>query len=257
MDSTFLKGLSVLEALAKSAEPCGVSDISRQLGLTKSNVHRSLQTLVAGGYVRNRGGAGRYELTLKLWELGVRVIGKLDVKKIAMEYMAHLAQVSGETVHLSILENEEVVYLEKVDSPQPVRAYSEVGGRAPAYCVATGKAMLAYAPAELIDAIALRLSPFTKHTIDSPAELKAELERVRNTGYAINKGEWREGVWGIAAPIRDAHDVVFAAIGISGPADRFKPSTVKRLAPLVAGVAKQISARLGATSGRQPEGLAD
>ena len=85
---------------------------------------------------------------------------------------------------------------------RPVRAYSHVGGRAPAYCVATGKALLAHAAAGLVDRVALDLKPFTSYTIVTPNELKVELERVRQQGYAINRGEWRDGVCGLAAPIR-------------------------------------------------------
>lgn len=255
MDATFLKGLSVIEALAVSEEPCGVTELSKQLGLTKSNVHRLLQTLAARGYVRNCAGSGRYELTLKIWELGVAVVGRLDVKQIAGEYMEHLAQFSGETVHLSILERGEVVYVDKVDSPQPVRAYSRVGGRAPAYCVATGKAMLAYASNNVLDEVSLKLKPYTSQTIVSPTELKAELARIREAGYAINKGEWREGVCGVAAPIRDARANVIAAIGISGPVERLKPRVLKQLAPTVVSVAQQISARLGYFAEREAQHL--
>ena len=130
MDTTFVKGLQVMEALARNPQLCGVSDLARHLGMTKSNVHRLLQTLVACGYVRNMEQSGKYELTLKVWELGAAVLGRLDVKSIASEYMEQLGQLSGETVHLSVLDGVEVVYIDKVDSPHPVRAYSHVGGRA-------------------------------------------------------------------------------------------------------------------------------
>src|SRR5262245_44130436 len=125
MNTTFVNGLSLLEAMARHGEPCGVSELARLLQLTKSNVHRLLQTLSERGYVRNLGASGRYEVTLKLWELGVEVLDKLDVKTIALAHMEHLAQLSGETVHLSILDHGEVVYIDKVDSPKPVRAYSK------------------------------------------------------------------------------------------------------------------------------------
>ncbi len=110
------------------------------MGLTKSNAHRLLQTLVGCGYVRNLAQSGRYELTLKVWTLGAAVVGRLDLKTVASEYMERLCQLSGETVHLSVLDGAEVMYIDKIDSPQPVRAYSRIGGRVPAYCVATGKA---------------------------------------------------------------------------------------------------------------------
>jgi DNA-binding IclR family transcriptional regulator len=247
VNTTFVNGLALLEALARAAEPSGVSELARQLGLTKSNVHRLLQTLSERGYVSNLGASGRYETTLKLWELGVEVLDKLDVKRVAYEHMERLVALSGETVHLSILDHGEVVYVEKVDSQQPVRAYSKVGGRAPAYCVATGKALLAHAPAPVVDAVVQRLLPHTSNTITKVGEFRAELRRVQEAGYAINRGEWREGVCGLAAPIRDARGIVTAAIGISGPVERLKARTLKQLAPDVVAVAKAISSRLGWT----------
>lgn len=240
-----MKGLHVLETLALHPQLSGVTDLARHLGLTKSNTHRLLQTLVAAGYIRNLEQSGRYELTLKVWELGAAVVDRLDLKTVATEYMERLCQLSGETVHLSVLEGSEVIYLAKVDSPHPVRAYSRVGGRAPAYCVATGKALLAYAPAMLIDQISLELKPFTGLTITMPNELCTDLEKVRQTGYAINRGEWRDSVCGVAAPIWNATGKVCAAIGLSGPADRFKARSLKQLAPTVVSVAQQISSRLG------------
>ncbi len=245
MNTTFVKGLAVLEALARAGEPCGVSDLARQLQLTKSNVHRLLRTLADHGYAQNVAGSGRYEITLKLWELGVEVLDKLDVKRVAFEPMERLVELTGETVHLSILDHGEVVYIDKVDSPQPVRAYSKVGGRAPAYCVATGKALLAHAGAAVVDAVASRLHAYTQHTITDAAELRAELRRVVDTGYAINRGEWRDGVCGVAAPIRDARGQVVAAIGISGPVDRLKVRALRQLTPAVVDVARSISTRLG------------
>ncbi len=245
MNTTFVNGLALLEALAHAPESCGVSELARQLDLTKSNVHRLLQTLAEHGYVRSPNGTGRYECTLKLWELGVDVLGKLDVKSVAPEHMEQLAHRSGETVHLSVLEHREVVYIDKVDSPQPVRAYSKVGGRAPAHCVATGKALLAFAPGEIVDDVLKHLRRFTAETITTPAAFRTELERVVETGYAVNRGEWREGVCGLAAPIRNARGVTIAAIGISGPTERLKPRMLKQRAPDVIDAARRISSRLG------------
>jgi DNA-binding IclR family transcriptional regulator len=244
-NTTFVNGLALLEALARAGGPCGVSELARQLHLTKSNVHRLLQTLAERDYVRNPGGAGRYECTLRLWELGVDVLNKLDVKHVALEHMEHLAGLSGETVHLSVLDHRDVVYIDKVDSPQPVRAYSKIGGRAPAHCVATGKALLAFAPDVIVADVLKHLDGYTGETITEAAAFRAELKRVEETGYAINRGEWREGVCGLASPIRNASGTAIAAIGISGPTERLKARSLKQLAPDVLETARRISSRLG------------
>lgn len=245
MDKAFSKGLALIEALAQSEQPCGVTQLGKQLQFTKSNVHRLLQTLASRGYVRNRENGGSYEITLKLWEIGSQALSRLDIKEIAAPRLKALADGTSETVHLSLLDDGEVIYIDKIDSPHPVRAYSRIGGRAPAYCVATGKAMLAYSSNKTIDRIGTNLKRHSATTICSIQKLKKEFSGIRKTGYAINRGEWREGVCGIAAPIFDSTNKVVAAIGLSGPADRLKIRTLKKLGPLVMKAAAGISRELG------------
>lgn len=240
-----MKGLLALETLARSERPRGVTELAAELALTKSNVHRILQGLVHQGFVRKVGDQGRYEPTLKLWELGSYVFGRLDVRQVAHPHMEALALKTSETVHLSTLDGIEVLYLAKIDSPQPVRAYTTVGGRAPAQCVATGKAQLAWADPGILAAVKLALSPHTPKSITRPEALDEELKKVRAQGYAINTGEWRAQVCGMAAPIRNSAGNVIASLGISGPADRLKPRLMQSLAPAVQDACAEISSSLG------------
>lgn len=250
MDKTFLKGLVLLEALARSEQACGVTELAQELQLTKSNVHRLLQGLVHQGFARNVADTGRYELTMKLWELGSHVFGRLDVRHVADPFMKALAAETSETVHLSSLEGIEVLYLAKIDSPQPVRAYTNVGGRAPAQCVATGKAQLAWSDTETIELARNAMTAYTSKSITRPEQLDSELERVRLQGFAINIGEWREQVCGVAAPIRDGSGKIIAALGVSGPADRLKPRMMHNLAPTIVAACDKISSLLGYRSRR-------
>jgi DNA-binding IclR family transcriptional regulator len=245
MDKTFLKGLVLLESLARSEKPCGVTELANELQLTKSNIHRLLQGLVHQGFARNVADSGRYELTMKLWELGSHVFGRLDVRHISVPYMEALAKETSETVHLSTLDGIDVLYLAKIDSPQPVRAYTTVGGRAPAQCVATGKAQLAWADPSIIAAVKKTLKAYTSKSITKAGQLDTELERVRTQGFALNQGEWREQVCGAAAPIRDASGRVIAALGISGPAERLKPRVMQNIAPTISKAGDTISSLLG------------
>ena len=253
MDTTVLKALDVIEALARSERARGITDLAEQLQLTKSNVHRLLQTLASRGYLR-RHDDGRYELSLRLWELGSLVLGKLNLKHVAYAHLETLADLTRETVHLSVLDQRDVIYIDKIDSPEPVRAYSSLGGRAPAYCVATGKALLAFASDDLIRSVGASLIPYTSRTLRTEAGLRQALAQIRHDGYATNAGEWRESVCGLAAPIRDASGVVIAAVGISGPADRLKPKRLKSLAPAVVATAGSISNDLGHAAGRDDSG---
>ncbi|MBZ9761777.1 IclR family transcriptional regulator [Mesorhizobium sp. CA8] len=243
MDKTLLKGLRALEVIVTSGEDSGVTALAHELSLPKSNVHRILKTLEAAGYLRRDPAFGRYAPSLKLWELGRRVMDKFDIKAGAEAILGELAAKTRETVHLSVLQGREVLYIDKIDSPEPVRAYTTVGGRAPCYAVATGKALIAYLPAAEIEAICDDLKAFTPNTHASRTSLLAELEKVRAQGYAINQGEWRESVCGVAAPIRILGKVE-AAIGVSGPASRMKSRTMKAYAQEVMGAARRISERL-------------
>jgi DNA-binding IclR family transcriptional regulator len=247
MDTTLLKGLTVLEALAASREPRGVTELANELGMLKSNVHRLLQTLAHRGYVRKDAASGRYECTLKVWELGALLAERLDVRRAARPHVAALAERTSETVHLSVLDGADVLYVDKAESPQPVRAYSRVGGRAPAYCVATGKALLAHSPDEIVTELSAGLVRHTPRTITDPDVLRKELRRVREVGYAVNRGEWRETVGGLAAPIFDVNRAAIAAIGLSGPTDRLNANRMREWAPLVMAAASAISRELGFT----------
>jgi DNA-binding IclR family transcriptional regulator len=245
MDKTFQKGLAVIEALARHDKPSGITQLAAQLKMTKSNVHRLLQTLAAGGYVRNVNETGAYELTLKLWELGSKVRSRLGIADISGPFLKMLGDKTSEAVHLSVLNGTEVIYIDKIESPQPIRAYSMIGGRAPAYCVATGKAMLAFRSSKQLDELKIQFTRHSVNTINTRAKLDKELQQVRDAGYAINRGEWREDVWGVAAPIFDQTGSVVAAVGISGPSSRLKLTVLKRFAPLVVNAAKRISNQLG------------
>lgn len=236
----------MLEALvAPQGRPRTIDELSRDVGLSRSNVHRTLQTLAYAHYVRKDEATGRYHPTMKLFELGARQLAAFDVRSIALPYMRALAQESGETVHLSVLEGITVVYIDKIDSPQPVRSYTEIGGRAPAYAVATGKALLAHQPDGYIERHAGELQRHTAATITTVPDLKAELDRVRERGYALNRGEWRETVGGLAVGIFDGLDRVVAALGISGPLDRLAKGRFDALAPAVREYAWRISKAMG------------
>ncbi|MGO4157367.1 IclR family transcriptional regulator [Cupriavidus sp. YAF13] len=245
MNNTLIKGLGVIELLAHSDRPLGLTEIAARLGLAKSNVHRLLQALTELNYViRDASGTG-YSASIKLWELGSAVLSRLDLRRHAQARMDKLMHASGESVHLSVLDRAEVVYVHKIDSPNPVRAYTQIGGRALAHCVATGKAMLAFQPDTALQRMFSTLAPSTPNSIVEPERFLREMAKVRKQGYAVNRGEWRETVYGVAAPICDGNGHVIAAIGLSGPAERFRPHKIKGFAALVLNAATEISDDLG------------
>jgi IclR family KDG regulon transcriptional repressor len=250
MDKTLLKGLAVLEAVAnQQGRPRTIEELARDLELTRSNVHRTLQTLAHAKYVTKDPLTGSYYTTMKLFELGGKQLQRFDVRRFAPAYMRALADETGETVHLSILEGIEVVYIDKIDSPQAVRSYTAIGGHAPAYAVATGKALLAHQPDGYVDRYADVLERYTPSTITSAMVLKDELATTRRVGYALNRGEWRESVGGVAAAIFDGLNRPVAGIGISGPVERLSLSRMRELAPRVKQCAHEVSVALGYREG--------
>ncbi|MFO1197831.1 MAG: IclR family transcriptional regulator [Burkholderiaceae bacterium] len=244
MNNTLVKGIALLEMLAHSDRPLGVTELAARAGLGKSNAHRLLQALVELGYARHDADAGTYSVSIRLWELGSAVLANLDLRRVAEPWMQRLLEDTRETVHLSVLDGDEVVYVHKLDSPEPVRAYSQIGGRAPAHCVATGKAMLAWQDDARLAALSRRLVRHSPRTVTDPGEFLREMARIRQAGWASNRGEWRESVGGVAAPVLDAGGRAIAAIGLSGPIERLRPAACKAAAAGLVDAARGIAAAL-------------
>lgn len=250
MDSTLAKGLVVLEWLAREKRACRVSEVADAMGIARSNAHRTLQTLLGCGWVTQDPATSTYAAGFKLFELGVLGRQPCDMRAEINPFLSRLAADTGETIHLSVLEGAEIVYIDKFDSPRPVAAYSRIGGRAPAPCVATGKALLAALnedPATLRSRLGA-LKAHTTHTIVAWDALLAELEAARRRGYAQNREEWRAGVCGLGAPVFNAGGAPIAGIGITVPSIRFGRQQVASLAQKLLACAAEASRSFGFTA---------
>ena len=241
MEKTVVKALQVLEALALSDRPRGVTDLARELQLSKSNVYRLLETLRESSYVERVHGGKAFEATLKLWRLGARVTARLDVKAAAPPFLLELRDKTKETARLTVLQGDQGIVIEQVETQHPLRVQTPIGGVLLLYCSATGKAMLAFQPVEVIERIASSMEKYTPATASARQDLLDELEQIRRDGFALNRGERIESVCGVAAPVRDRSGTVTAAIGISGPAERLSVRTLRSYGSLV----RDIAARLG------------
>ncbi len=244
MDKTVAKAFALLEELAHSDRALGVSELSESLGLGKSNVHRLLQTLISLKYARQTPDS-MYEASLRIWEIGHQIFSNLSFRDVAKPFMRRLSDLTNETVHLSEMDGFEVVYVEKIESKEPVRAYTRLGARAPAYCTATGKIQMAYLPDEKIRRCFETINQFTPHTIMDADTFCREAAENRARGYALNRGEWRSDIVGLAAPIADSSGEVVAAIGVSAPASRLYATQIERYAINVTECAREISQDLG------------
>lgn len=246
VDKSVAKALTLLELLCDSDTPLGITAIATATSLGKSNVHRLLQTLIELGYAQKTDSL--YAPTMRTWELGSKVVARLSVRDIARPAMDELASSTNEAVHLSMRDKFEVVYIDKIESKDIVRAYTQLGGRAPLHCTATGKAMLAFLPrTEMAQCMAQAMS-FNSNTITSEHRFEIEAAQIRTNLYALNLGEWRADIVGIAVPIADHSGLVVAALGLSAPATRVTPADFESLAPRLVTYARDVSLALGCSA---------
>ena len=234
-DAYFLPALNhvldVLDFLYAHQEPATVTEVASGIGIVKSAAYRILHNLANRGYVEKDEARHSYSLGIRLWELGSALTSVSALQERAEATLAGLTACTGETTHLAILDQSYVIYVDKAESPSSVRAYAEIGDRAPAHAVATGKALLAALPAyRLALAVRFPLPRYSSTTITGEAELDAEFQRIRADGFAVNNGEWRDEVVGIAVPVHvdGRHEV---ALGIAGPRYRFSPTVARRRLP--------------------------
>jgi len=241
------KTFSILEILLQHGSAMNMTEISEKLGLYPSTIHRILDTLKHWGYVEQDPNTQKYQLGLKLLELGMARYHQMDLVREATPYLKELVNQCNETVHLGVLEEGEVMYLAKEESSQTIRMISYVGKRAPVHCTALGKVLLAYLPEEEIKKILdkIELPRLTENTITDKRELEKELNKVKKQGFALDREENEKDIRCIAAPIRNYQGEVIAAISISSPAFRIDVNKQNNLKDALLENSKRISERLG------------
>jgi DNA-binding IclR family transcriptional regulator len=241
------RALAILDVLSASGPDLPLAEIAEKLGLHKSTAHRLIMVLERQNLIERNSASGRYRLGLKLFELGTKAVSRLDLRDRARPMLERLVVETGETVHLCILDDTEVVYLDKIEPERPVRMACVVGRRNPAYCTAVGKSILAHLPDSQVEEIARKreLKAMTANTITSLPELKAELAVIRRRGYAIDDEEIEDGLRCVGCAVRDYSGQAVAAISVSGPAFRVTPQKVTALSQLLTAAAARLSAELG------------
>jgi DNA-binding IclR family transcriptional regulator len=245
MEQTVQKALNLLEALVRSGQPRRLTELSRQLGLTKPNVYRLLSTLTTLGYVQKDSNTSLYSPTLKMWEMGSLLVRDTDLVSVANPRLRTLCEETGESTQLTVFDAGFVVYVDKVDSAQALKAMTAIGSRNPATVTSTGKAMLAWMAPEALDLAFAHVKRFTPLTLMRRRDIEADLEETRQRGYAINRGEFRLGVCGIGVPVRDRTGSVVASIGVWGAEKNILGPRREELAQLAILAARDVSRTLG------------
>jgi IclR family acetate operon transcriptional repressor len=242
------RGLLVLSVLS-DGKPRTLTDLSEEIALNSSTTFRLLATLAYHNYVERDEQSGEYRLGLACLELARAYHAGNTIRRAALPQLERLRDDSTETVHLGVLNNMEVVYLEKLHGLHAVGLMtSRVGGRAPAYCTGLGKALLAYADPQKVREYFEQnaLTRYTSTTIQSLDELITHLEQIRRQGYAFDQGEHEADVRCVAVPIFDTNGQAVAALSVSGPSGRLDPLETKpKLIERTREAARNISARLG------------
>ncbi|MGD9529122.1 IclR family transcriptional regulator [Pseudonocardia sp.] len=244
--STVRNAARVLKAFLTREESIGVSELARRLGLGKSAVHRLLTTLLAEGLVEQDPRTGGYRLGIVMFELGEAVKVHLDLHAAAGPVLAQLREQTGESSQVGVLDGDEVVYVDRLESAHTLRLFTETGRRVPAHCTSSGKVLLAHCSEAARERVLARPLPaLTPHTITDPDALRAELAAIRVRGWAEAVNEREIGVASIASPIRDVRGDVVAALSIGAPVARFGAVPRRRIARALVEAGEAVSRRLG------------
>lgn len=240
------RALKIIDILQKNPKGLGVTELSYRMDLSKSTVHRMLMSLLKSGFVK-RNDSEEYMLGLKLISLGQTVSENLNIRNITSPYLLRLSKSLEEAAHLVVKDNNEIVYIDKIESPATIRMFSKVGKRAPMHCTGVGKAILAFLPEqemlEVIDNAGLQR--FTENTIVKKQEMLSHLEVIKKEGFSLDYEEHELGIRCAAAPIFNHNSEVVAGISVAGPIMRVNNKKLQLIAKEVMEVSKEISMLLG------------
>lgn len=242
------RAFEILDVIGNSNEnELALSEISAITNLNKSTAYGLVNTMVSKGYLEQNPSTKRYRLGIKLFEMGSTMINRLDVREEAKPFLKMLSEKYRSTVHLAQLYDHEVVYIDKVDSPEVFVQYSQLGRRAPLYCTGVGKAILANLSKEKREKYYdwVDFVPFTPTTITTIKDLEGELRKVKRQGYAIDDQEMQMGLKCVASPVLDHRGEPVVAISVSKSINNLAEELTQAIAGDVVGIAQQLSRRLG------------
>ena len=239
--------LSILDVLAQSDSDLGPSELGEKLSLHRSTTHRLLKVLERHQLIRRSPVEGKYGLGIKLFELGNRVVSQFDLATRSQPFLRRLVDAIGETAHVCVLNDAEMVSVANVEGPWTLRTPSTVGRRTPLHCTSVGKVLLAYLPAVeqryLLER--LKLTRRTRRTIVTRAALEAELERIRRRGFGMDNEEIEEGLRCIGAPVFNHQGHITAAISVAGPVFRVTRQRVPEIVRAVKAAGHDLSRDIG------------
>jgi IclR family transcriptional regulator, KDG regulon repressor len=240
------RALQILECFDDEHPERGVSEIAQAVDLHKATTHRIMTTLLNFGYLERADDGQRYKLGIRLTELGLKVVRRMDLRREALPYMKQLVEEWDETCDLSIFDSNNVFYVEVVRGNRALTIAAAVGQRVPVHSTASGKLFLAHLPKEQQDLILGNpLRSYTEKTITSPDELRKQLVEIRAQGFALDAEEFEVGVCAVATPIFNRRGNVIATLGGPCPVSRMTPQRIQEITAAFKLAAQQISRRMG------------
>lgn len=235
------RAMAILNSFSVDEPRLGVTDLSRKLGLHKSTVHRLLVALRQAGVVRQEARSRKYRLGMGLIELGNTTLNSWGASEVVLPYLHYVADTVEEMAYLAVRDGHEIVNVVQIPGPHLVQSVAWTG-RAPLHCTSAGKVFLAHMPKNEREALLAKGLPrMTAKTITDVTELRAELDRVRDQGFATALEERAEGINALAVPLTGSDHKVIAAIGVTGPSYRFTPEEVMRFPHVMRSVAREVS----------------
>ena len=241
------RAADVLFLFARSPSSLGVTEISKELGVSKAVVHRILTSLRERDLLTTDPETRRYALGPAVLELATAYRDRLDIRTLALDEMRRLSAATEETATLSVRHGNRRVYVAQITPPREVKMTVPIGGSFPLHAGASSKAFLAWLSEGEIDLYLAEnpLDAMTEATIVTVDELRAELGRVRQQGFAVSLGERQHDAGSVAAPILDHNQAPVAVISVSGPIERFRDEIASSAAAVVE-VTRALSTKLGA-----------
>ena len=222
-----------------------MTQIAEQVGIHKSTVHRLLATLEHKRFVQRDPDTGNYRLGIRLLQMAYLTLERNDLHQIAAPFLRYLSEQYKENIHLAVLDDTDVVFVNIIESSQRVKLAAALGQRLPAFATASGKAILAFLPEEAVQRILKRGMPqYTPYTPLSPETVFEDLRLIREHGYALSEQEYEEEINAVAAPIFDAESHPVASVAIAGPSYRLTRERMIGIGPHVSRTAHDITQEL-------------
>jgi IclR family acetate operon transcriptional repressor len=246
------RALNILLCFSMQTPELSMTQIAEQVSLNKSTVHRLLATLERKRFVDRDPVTGKYRPGIRLLQMAYLTLENNDLPRVALPFMRELCELHRETIDLSILDDIDVIFVEVVESPQRVKLAAAKGQRLPAFCTASGKAILAFLPPDQIKRTLERGMPrYTEFTPLTPEGLLQDLSTARKNGFSISIQEYEDGINAVSAPIFDASKRPIASLAIAGPAYRLSQEKMMEIGPDVIAACEKIGKELQLTSDPQ------